>query len=433
MGAELGISQKSGRSSSGTPSRGGIYTGWWVVLASVLGLMVGDATVMTFSFGVFLNPIATDFGFSRGDVSLAFTLHVACLALSTPIVGRLIDRNGSRAVLMWGIVLFSAGVAGLSLITPSHTALYASFGLLGCVAAAVTPVPYSRALCSWFDRRRGLALGISLAGVGLGAAILPQVAQALVSHVGWRKAYVGLALISLLVSLPVVYALFREPLPGERADALSEDISPTSEAPGFSFAEAIRSRVFWFLFLVFALSAAAVTGTALHIVPLLSDVGLPASEAARIAGVLGLALIAGRVLSGHLMDRFFAPYVTTVFFLLSGAGIFLLSGHLTGPTAILGAVLVGCGIGAELDVLSYLASRYFGLRNFAQISACLFLGYVIGTSIGPAVMGATFDRTGSYRTALLVFVALMLASSTLLCVLGPYPTFPAHGLRDRKP
>jgi MFS family permease len=402
-----------------------IYFGWWVVLASVLGLMVGDATVMTFSFGVFLNPIANDFGFSRGEVSFAFTLHVACLAISTPVVGALIDRKGSRIVLLWGIILFGAGVAALSAIGPSRLQLYLAFGLLGCIAATVTPVPYSRALCSWFDRRRGLALGISLAGVGLGAAILPQIAQALVMRAGWRRAYIGLGMISVLVAMPVIYALFRERRAGERGDDRVTASRPGDSRThtGFSLSQAVRSRPFWLLFLIFGLSAAAVSGTALHIVPLLSDVGLPPVQAARVAGTLGLALIAGRVLSGHLMDRFFAPYVTTVFFLLSGAGMCLLSGHVTPFTAVLGAVLVGCGIGAELDVLSYLSSRYFGLQSFAQISACLFLGYVIGTSVGPAAMGVTFDRTGSYHTALLAFAALMVASSAVLCILGPYPTF----------
>jgi MFS family permease len=402
-----------------------IYFGWWVVLASVLGLMVGDGTVIVFSFGVFLNPIASDFGWSRAEVALALTLHIVCLAVSTPFVGWLIDRKGSRRVLLAGIILFSAGVSSLSLLGPSRIIMYGAFALLGCFAAIVTPVPYARVLCSWFDRRRGLALGISLAGVGLGTAILPQIAQILVASGGWRRGYAGLGLVTLLISLPIVYALFREPRSAERNDPRERrDQQPTQTAQGatgYLLEDAIRRPEFWILFFVFALTATAVTGAAVHLVPLLTDAGLTSQRAAHIAGALGLALICGRVLSGLLLDKFFAPYVTVAFFMLAACGLIVLAGHVTTLASVFGTALVGLGIGAELDVLSYLTSRYFGLRSFAQISATIFLGYVVGTSVGPSIMAFTFDRVGTYRPTLFVFAGLMVMSSILLCRLGPYP------------
>jgi MFS family permease len=178
------------------------------------------------------------------------------------------------------------------------------------------------------------------------------------------------------------------------------------------------------LFVMFLITSTSVTGASVHLVPLLTDSGLTARQAVPIAGSLGVALIGGRVLAGYLMDRFFAPYVAMALFILSGCGMLVLTTHLSIPTAVLGAVLVGVGVGAEFDVMSYLSSRYFGLSSFAQIYGYQFVGFTMGTALGPWLMGHTFDHRGTYRPTLLLFAGLIALSAVLLSRLGPYPLLP---------
>lgn len=406
---------------SQTPSHG--YFGWRVVLAAAAGLTVGNAPILVFTFGLFLTPLATEFGWTRGQISLALMIHVVFVGLSTPFIGRLMDRLGTRRVLFPAIVFAGAGAACLSLLGPSLPILYIAFAILGCLYAALTPPPYARVVCAWFDRRRGLALGISSAGIGLGAAVMPPIAQYLIAAFGWRTAYVALGVFTI-ASIPLLFAFLRDPLPGEFDDLDSKKsaASISAGASGDTLAQAIRKTQFWILFAGFLLSAGAVTAASVHMVPLLTDAGLQPQQAAAIAAALGLALIAGRVVSGHLMDRIFAPYVAMSFFVIAGTGMLVLAGPTGIAAGLLGAVLVGLGIGAEVDVLAYLASRYFGLRNFTEIAAWQFIAYIAGTSIGPAIMGVTFDRVGSYRPALLCFAAIMVICVILFSRLGPYRT-----------
>jgi len=299
------------------------------------------------------------------------------------------------------------------------------FALTGLVGGVQSPIPYAAVIAQWFDRQRGLALGIGTAGVGLGVALMPQVASRLIDTVGWRLAYVGLAIAVLLIALPPVALFLREP-PGFSAYARRrrQPALTTAIVPGVAAGEALRSRLFWGLAIAFFLDVIAINGTLTHIVPLLTDRGVPRQVATAALSGTGFALIFGRILSGWCRDRFWGPYVAITFFVLPMAGIAILASGAGGFAPFLGAIACGLGIGAEIDLMAFFTSRYFGLRDYAKLYGIMFGIFALGVGIGPALSGVSFDRFQSYTPAFVVFEIMLAISCLIFLRLGPYP-FPA--------
>lgn len=384
---------------------------WLLVAGAALGLVVGNGPVMQFTFGVFLQPVAAEFQVGRGTISSALLVGVVATGLCTPVVGRLMDRFGIRTVALPLVVGFAASLVALGLFARSVTAFVVIFGIMGVFAAGQTPLPYARAIAGTFDRKRGLALGIAMAGVGVGTALLPPVAGALIGAVGWRGAYIGLGVLLLVIVVPVLLFLIREPA-RRTASAVVEE--------GLTAGEAIRTRAFWILAAAFFLLAITAAGLTAHIVPLLTDRGVAPGQAAGVISVIGIALIVGRLVAGYLLDRLFAPYVAVAFTLLPLVGVVLLLVAVSVPTAIVAALLVGLGLGAEVDLIAFLLSRYLGMRAFGEIYGYLFALFMLGNGVGPVVLGASFQSTGSYTTALVACAAGLVLASVLVLRLGPY-------------
>jgi predicted MFS family arabinose efflux permease len=413
---------------------------WWVVFGSTLGLLVGSGPVLLFTFGVFLKPVAGAFGWNRGTVASALAVSHTLGAIATLFVGRLIDRFGIRRVTLPFIAVFSLTVAAISR-TPAYPAvfllLYAVAGLVGSVQA---PLPYAKAISAWFDSQRGLALGIAMAGVGLGGALMPQLARLLIGIFGWRGAYVGLGIVTFAVAFPAVALFLREPgtlANGQgRRSANGETHRIAFGLPGLSASEVLTSSSrFWFILVAVFLVATAVNGTIAHIVPLLTDRGVSSEFATLMLTASSLALIVGRILSGYLLDWFFAPYVAVCFFLLPLIGIALLSAGSGGAVALIAAVCLGLGIGSELNVTAFLVGRYFGLRTFGEVYGYLTAVFLFGSGLGPWVMAACFDRTHSYNLALAGFSLALVVASLFISRLGPYayPESGVHGQPDAPP
>jgi MFS family permease len=159
-----------------------VPNGWWVVFASTLGLMVTQGPVMTFSFGIFLPSFQSEFGWSRGQISLALTLTILSAALVMPLAGRLLDRVGARVFAPRAIFLFGFAVISLYFVPGNLALFYAWFVVIGLLSAGAAPGPFARAISAWFDQKRGIALGLCMAGVGLGAAIMPLISRTAISY-----------------------------------------------------------------------------------------------------------------------------------------------------------------------------------------------------------------------------------------------------------
>jgi MFS family permease len=387
---------------------------WWVVVGSVFGLLVGNGPIMQFTFGIFLLPITKEFGWSRASTSSALVIGLMMTAICVPFAGRLIDRYGIRRVTLPAIVLFAACLAAISQFATTPTAFVALYALMGVAAAGQTPLPYAKAIASWFDARRGLALGIAMSGVGLGAALVPQIAQWLVAHSGWRSAYLGLAGLVLALGVPAVALAVRE------AEGPGGTAASAAGAPGMSGAEALRSGAFWKLALAFFAVALATNGAIAHVVPLLVDRGIAPPMAAGAMAFAGLALTGGRLFAGWLLDRIHAPYVAAIFILMPLCGILMLLAGVAPGIAPVAIVLIGLGLGAEVDLIAFLLSRYLGIRCFGELYGYLFAIFILGSGIGPWVMGLAFDRTGSYTIALGALAVGLVVACLMMLRLGSY-------------
>ena len=408
-----------------TKGRTRVFYGWWIVFTAALGLCFGGPPIVVFSFGVFFKSLVRDFHASRAAISFAFTLHNLASALLAPLAGRLIDRFGARRVILiattlLAIILLSAGTLGASIWQ-----FYFFYAALGVIGSTTSPVPYGVTVSHWFNRHRGLALGFMMMGIGLGAIFAPLLAQRLVALFGWRIAYMVFGFIVLLIPLPVVAALIEND-PAERGllpdgdESRQQASEQHAENQGLTWHEIWHSPTFWLLVFAFFLTGASVHAGVLHMPALLSDRGLSSRRAALASSVIGIALLIGRLTSGYLLDRFFAPRVAMSFFGLSATGMAILWAGSTGNFALAASFLVGLGMGAETDIIAYLISRYFGLRAFGTAFGHAFGAFVLAGAIGTLLMGAGFDWTHSYTLPLAWFTTAMVLGMGLLTRLGPY-------------
>jgi MFS family permease len=397
---------------------------WWVVVASACGLVVGTGSILIFSFGVFLKPVTEDLGISRGILSAALGTGTWLTALACPVLGWLIDRWGTRRVMLPGVLLFALAVAGFALMQAKPIFLvFVIFSVVGFVGAVQSPIAYAAVISRWFDRERGLALGVATAGVGLGAALIPQLAAFLIGRFGWREAYLGLAIAVVVLAWLPVAIFVREP-PETSASAA---VGSTGEWPGIEAAAAVKTWEFWALAVAFFLGVLAINGTIVHIVPLLTDRGVPLQLATGALSAAGIAIIIGRIVCGWSIDRIWGPYVAISFFALPMIGIALLGSGWGQPAPLIAAVLCGAGIGAEIDLMAFFIGRYFGLRAYGKIYGLMFMLFNVGTGLGPALSGRAFDLFHSYDQIFIVYEVALAVTCLLFVRLGPYP-YPARRL-----
>jgi MFS family permease len=385
-----------------------------VVLAAYFGTMVSFGSLLVFTFSVFVKPLGAAFGWSRESISGAFGVAAMSVAVCSPPLGHLLDRYGPRRVILPCMAIFGCAFASLGLLTPHLWHLYAVFLVMGAVGNGTTQMGYSRAVSTWFDSRRGLALALVMAGVGTGAMLLPPLAQWLIDHYGWRAAYFALGALVLALGIPLT-ALYVRERPAE------EGSRPEMPYEGRPVLDCLRGRTFWILVATLFLSSVSINGAIAHLSPLLTDRGVAAGAAALAASALGLASFGGRLMTGTLLDRFFGPRVGFCCLAASALGILLLSRAAGSSQGIAGAALIGIGVGAEADFTPYVLTRYFGLRSFSTLYGFTWTAYAIAGAIGPVLMGKAFDATGSYAALLTILAGACALAALLLNLLPRYP------------
>jgi MFS transporter, OFA family, oxalate/formate antiporter len=405
------------------------FHGWFVAIASGVGLACGIATVVVATFGVFLGPLRAEFGWSQSDAFaalLAVTLAAAALA---PVVGGVVDRLGARPVILASFVCEAIILASFYYQSESLLAFYARYVALAVFGLGTTHVAFARVISLWFDRRRGLALGIALSGIGVGGFTWPILSHFLIEAYGWRLAYVGLSATILAVALPVVGLVIRDTpqAMGQRVDGDPEPRTPQAAAPvtGLTLAETVRSRTYLLMLATFFLVGLAIQSIMVHLVPLLTGRGVSPMLAALAQSMLFLAVTVGRLTTGWLMDHFFAPRVAMAFLLGPIVGITLLMLGFGGWVAFAAAMLVGLAVGAEVDVIAFLTGRYFGLRSYSSIYGTFYGTYSLAGGIGPLVTAAMVDATGSYTAPLLMHTGILVVCCLLLTRFGPFPSWQA--------
>lgn len=401
-----------------------LFYGWYVALACGVGLACGLATVLTYTFGVFAVQLREAFGWSQTEVFAGLFYSVLTMTFVGPMFGQLVDRLGARRVILAGLVFEAALIASFSMQNEDVLTFQLRYVLLAFFGVGTTHIAFTRIIAVWFDRRRGLALGITLAGVGVGGSAWPLLAQWAVDAFGWRNAYLVVAGTILLIGCSVILLVVRESpqsmglLPDGESVRVAES---AGAAPGLTLREALSTRTFWLMLVTFLLIGVGITSVQVHLVPLLVSRGVTPMRAANALSMLAVALVVGRVVAGWLMDRFFAPRVAIGFLLGPIVAMLLLAAGFSGWLALLAGVLTGLAVGAEIDVTAYLASRYFGVRYFSSIYAWYYSAYSLGAGLGPLMTANAVDRFGGYGGILIVHAGLLVLSAVLLSRLPAFP------------
>ena len=347
--------------------------------------------------------------------------------LASPALGWLIDRTDARRISLISIVGFAGACVALALVPMSLPLFYALHAVLALAALGTLPASYTRIVVAWFDRHRGLALGLALAGVGLAPVVGVPILSAAIAGGGWRRGYLALAGLMLAVALPAVLLLVRS---SPARYGLGKDGDPPGPAAlattvsGPSFAVAVRSRVSVLLALVFLIMGIVGAGLSTHLAAALADRGAPPAAVVHVLGRLGIGLVLGRLASGLLLDRVPARAVAAAIMALAALGIALMAQGRAIEWAIL---LVGLGFGAEFDFLSYFLSRYLGLAHYGKLYGVVYALFQLGWAAGAWAVGVAYDRLHSYEFAFTLLAGGAALAAGLFLLIGRQPATDAGG------
>ena len=377
---------------------------WLAVIAAAIGLIFSAGTLTIYSFGVFVHPLHAQFGWSRTQLGGAVAISQLGLAVASPLWGSAIDRLGPRIVLLVSVVMISLLIASLSLLTPHLWHLYLAYGAIPFLAAGASPLGYSAVLIRRFERHLGLALGLATMGVGVGATVLPLIAQNLVGDFGWRHAYAIIGLITVVIGIPAALVTTRHvrgPV-ARRSDVVAPPVMPM-----------MRTRTFILLCAVFFLLGIATVGVLAQLVPMMIDRGFSRPAAAKMAALTGFAALVSRGGIGWVLDRAQAPRVVAAIAVLAAVSFLLLVFSPGEGASVLAVVLLGGAIGAEVNFIAYLTRRHFPQMVYGRLYGVEFGIYLVGGGIGPLLLGLSFDHLGGYTPSLLLFTVLVLISAAL--------------------
>jgi len=405
-----------------------LFYGWKIVGTSIIGYSAAPGQFAVGILGVFVIPLQAEFGWSRTDIFLSITIVTIMQAIFTPVLGRLVDNYGSKKIMMPSLFAFGLLLGGIPLLVGDLTDFYLFYLIIGLVCGGAAAVPYLRLAGAWFVKRRGLAFGLVMSGGGLGFAYTPPLVQYMIDNYGWRSGYYALAAILIFLIVPLIQLVVHDNpkdldlLPDGDTVDVDEPVAVANEEEKIKFGELLKTPLFYQLFVTFILLTFCLYGMFSNLVPMLLDRGMDTTTAALAASTVGITIIISRIVIGFLLDKFFAPRVGMVCFILSATGMALLALGAIGPAAFLAAILLGFSIGAELDLLAYLVTRYFGLSSFGMVYGVLFAAFLGGVSVGPLAFGRLFDYYGSYVNILSVCSFLMLLTAASMLILPKYKT-----------
>ena len=393
--------------------------GWKSLLAATIGTMCGIFTLTNYSQGFFVGPVTEEFGWSAAQFFLSYTVLMCTGILTGPLIGSIVQRVGLRTVGIVGLIGHSLAYVLLSYNSGSLMLWYLSWALVAVLGAGSLPIVWTGVINNWFSKHRGQAIGIAMAGTGLGAFLLPPIVEFFISNYGWRIGYRVIGLGALAVSLPIILLLFKE-----KPDTTSEnqELLNKVETWGLTRSEAFRTAKFWILSAVLFLTVIVIAGLLSNFERIMTEKGFDRTSIAQIAAVMGFTIIVGRLMVGALVDRFWAPGVAACFFIIATLGLFMLgNADLTFVNALVVVVMFGLAAGAELDLLAYLTSKYFGALHYPAIFGAIIAFFTLGGGIAPPLFGMAAQVFGGYSLVLNISCAVLVLSIGLFLSLVKYP------------
>jgi predicted MFS family arabinose efflux permease len=412
--------------SSDAKGYGEFVKGWPVVLSAMLGISLGLSPIPFYTIGVLAPELAKTFHWSFAQIFLGVTVTPISVIVCSPIVGILSDRFGVRRVALTSVVLFALTFMAFALTTGSLVLYYLNWAALAAFGTGTLPITWTRAVNNWFYERRGLALGLSLFGTGLFSYLGVPFTRWVIDTYGWRAAYVAIGALPLLIVMPTAFFFFHDVGPASlaAADRKADLIAQKARTPGLTVKQVFADWRFWLMGVAFLPIAFSVGGVIPNLVTIFKTTGLAPAKAVGLASLIGLSVVAGRLVGGWLMDRIWAPIVALMLIGVPAMAYWLL-GH--GPfnehTGFWAVILIGLAAGAEYDLMSFLVARYFGMKAFSIVYGALYSFFSVGAGIGPAVYGAFYDKSHSYAAPLTFSAVAMVIGALLLLGLGKYPSF----------
>lgn len=404
----------------------------WVVLACVGCACLSRAGPAVATLSMFVAPMTTEFGWSRTEISGAVSIGGLLAALTSPMIGTYLDRQGPRVVLSVAVL-----ATGLTLMALSRIESLLGFYLLYCIARMNWAGPFDLgihgAVSNWFVTKRAWAASIAQLAQTTGLIIMPFIGFSLIEGYGWRTGWFVIGIIVLSVGLlPVWFLVIRRPEDiGQLPDGAPQSTTPHAgpgapvrsidgEEPSFTRAEALRTRAFWMLALFTALIYPVQAGMSLHQAAHLIENGLSASSAATAVSLFTFSsAITG--FSYGMLQRWLRLKVA-----LAAAGVLLAGSALvmmvatTMPVALLAGALFGLGIGGVHVILPVAWADYFGRKSFGAIRGVALSIQVVAQAAGPLLSGILRDWTGTYRASLICFAVLsVLAAFASLLTTAP--------------
>ncbi len=390
-----------------------IFYGWWIVLACfIVSFYFGG--VVFYSFTAFFEPIREEFGWSYAQISLATSLRGLEMGILAPLVGFLVDRFGSRKIILCGTVTVGLGLITLSM-TQSLFMFYMAFVLLAFGAGGCTSVVTMTVVTNWFHKRLGLALGIMVSGFGAGGLLVPVIVKFITLY-GWRNTLVILGIGIWVLGVPMAFVIRDSPekygcLP-DGLESLPSDLGAKEEPDDkdWAFKEVIKKKGFWYLNLTEAVRMVVLTSVVIHVMPYLSDLGFERSVGGFVAAGIPLISILGRFGFGWFSDFFDKRYVMAAAFCFMAAGMVAFRFINGTGLVMLFLFLYSPGIGGGMVLRGAILKKYFGRQSFGKLLGITLGSASIGGIIGPTIAGWAFDVLGSYDIVWSGFCVLLAVS-----------------------
>ena len=394
------------------------FYGYAIVLVTFIIAAVVEGSL--FSFGIFFNPLLTEFGWTRtvtaGAVSLTSIIHIPVAFAA----GRLTDKFGSRPVLTACGFFLGLGLLLMSL-TSTLWHLYFFYGVILAIGLGFYWIPIMSILPRWFIRKRASMMGIIASGIGVGQLIFPPAVNWLISAYGWRTSFLVIGGTTIVIIMAVAQFLKQDPgqmglSPYGESESKPED--SITETGGFSFREAIHTRQFWVLSLIYFNWMFGLSVVVVHSVIHAIGIGMSPASAANILAIIGITGIIGRITSGRLADMFGIKPVLIISFALIATGfLWLMIGRETWMVYLFAAIF-GISYGAFEILQAPIIAELFGMRSFGAITALAHNLGIVEFIFGPVVAGYIFDVNNSYFLAFLIS-ALMAGASSIFSILLP--------------
>ena len=421
-----------------TRARGlrGVYYGWWLLAGSIAAMTLGSG-VSFWSVGLYIEPLETQFGWSRGEVSGAISIVLLTGGIMGPFVGRWVDTRGARQVILFGAVTTAATYVLLATTTELWQ-WYVYSAINGVFRQMMFFIPFQALISRWFDRRRGVALSILGTGFSLGGVVVVPPMRLVVDNIGWEASFVFSGIAILVVFIPIGALLVRNDPADVGAqpdgDAVPEGGASPRQLTGLSLRAALRTPHFWLIGIALTSFFFGLFGMLVHQIPLYESIGVPRGTAAFIVSTAALCGAFSRVGFGFIGDRVsrfeyvvIAMCISLIFAMLA---LLLIPGYI-GIACFIAFWVVGTGGGPIMEAM--LLTRMFGIAHFGTLLGAIVVVEEVGLVTSPTIVGWIFDVTGSYDLALVLFVGSFAVAALLFVVLLRLPRLRFEPARLHEP